>query len=143
MLVPVGKDKRLAESDALSKQPEKLADIYWSLSEINGKDISDFKSDFGREAHLIFNDGEKQVSGSSGCNLISGPYKTDGTPGKIRFSKFRSTLMMCPGPAMDLENEFTEIIENVAGYELREGTLLLSDADGKVLFKFRHSLSKE
>lgn len=142
-IVPVGKDRQPAESEALSRQAEKLTDTYWRLSEINGKDISEFKSDFGREAHLIFNEAEQQASGSSGCNLISGPYETGGTPGKIKFSKFRSTLMMCPGPAMDLENQFTEIIEEVAGYEFREGMLLLSDADGKVLFRFRHSLSKE
>ncbi len=142
-IVPVGKDKQPVESGALSKQGEKLTDTYWRLSEINGKDISEFKSDFGREAHLIFNGEDQQASGSSGCNLISGPYETGDTPGKIKFSKFRSTLMACPGPAMDLENQFTEIIEDVAGYELREGTLLLSDAEGKVLFRFRHSLSKE
>ncbi len=142
-IVPVDKNRQLAESEALSKQAEKLTDIYWRLSEINGKDISEFKSDFGREAHLIFNEAEQQAGGSSGCNLISGPYETGDTPGKIKFSKFRTTLMMCPGPAMDLENQFTEIIEDVTGYELREGMLLLSDADGKVLFKFRHSLGKE
>ncbi len=142
-IVPLDKDKQPVESDALRKQQEKLADIYWRLVEINGKNVSDFKSDIGREAHLIFSDEEKQASGSSGCNLISGPYETGDAPGKIKFNRFRSTLMMCPGPVMDLESEFTEKIEDVAGYELGEGMLSLPDADGKVLFRFRHSLSKE
>lgn len=142
-IVPVDKDHQPAEPAALSKQEEKLAGTYWRLSEINGKDVSNFKSDIGREAHLVFNDSDKQVNGSGGCNLVFGPYETGDAPGKIKFSKLRSTLMMCPGPAMEIENEFNTLIEHVAGYELREGMLLLSDADGKLLFRFRHSLGKK
>lgn len=140
-VVPLGNNDEVLESAALAKEKTELTGVYWKLTEINGKSLDSFQLNPGREAHLRFDAAKSMVSGNSGCNQIFGPYESGGSPGKILFKNLGSTMMMCIS-AMDLEQEFTATIKQVAQYELRNGTLVLSDAGGKALFRFSRALPK-
>lgn len=47
-----------------------------------------------REAHLIFAAHEQRISGSGGCNRITGGFDIDGD--KLRLSRTAGTMMACP-----------------------------------------------
>ena len=77
----------------MADQATILNDI-WALEEIEGAAVT--TADFGRELPVLeFHKVDGKVMGNSGCNQLSGSYKTDGD--KITFGPMISTKMACPG----------------------------------------------
>jgi heat shock protein HslJ len=81
-----------------------------------------------------FEDGT--VSGYSGCNTYNGPYTVDGSDMTIG-PDLASTQMACPGAQMEVEQEFLTRLSQVAGFEIDNDTLTLSDDEGEVLLRFQ------
>jgi heat shock protein HslJ len=82
-----------------------------------------------REPHLVFSS-EGRVSGSTGCNRVSGAYEKDGN--SLRFGQMVSTKMACPPPLMTLEQAFLQALGATAALQISGNTLTLKDAAGKV-----------
>ena len=49
------------------------------------------------------------------------------------------TNMACPPPADRVEREYLAALERVAGWQVDDGELVLSDADGRELLRFREA----
>ncbi|HEY8389178.1 MAG TPA: META domain-containing protein [Parasegetibacter sp.] len=99
----------------------------WVLTELMGKPIDST----GRPPYLQFS-AENQVTGSTGCNRLTGGFTLQGET-KLKFSPLATTKMYCPD--VD-ESGFLNALEKVNNYNIVSDMLILSN--GKILLaKFR------
>lgn len=84
-----------------------------------------------REPWIMLEPRYLRVTGSGGCNRISGNY--DVGEGTLTFGKLATTMMACP--TMDTEAEFIRALENTRRYRVRGRTLDLMDGGGRVLVR--------
>ncbi|WP_268033445.1 META domain-containing protein [Algoriphagus sp. PAP.12] len=104
----------------------------WTLVEISGIPVQTSGSE--KDAHLVFDSRDKEVTGSGGCNRIFGPYEID-KKNVLRFGEMGATRMACQDSPF--ENKFLETLKSVRYYEYSEGELLLKNGDKKVILKFQ------
>ena len=83
-------------------------------------------------AVVTFEDGG--VGGTSGCNSFFGSYTLDGD--LISIEQIGSTLMACPDPLMQQEQDFLAALSAAAGYAIDGETLQLLDAAGSAVATF-------
>jgi heat shock protein HslJ len=107
-----------------------LTGTYWKLTRLEGKPVPPREGP--REPHLVFRE-EKRVTGSGGCNSLTGGYKVQG--GEITFTEVAATRMAC-ARAMDLESAFFAVLEKVRSLKIREQHLELYDANGEMVASF-------
>ena len=74
------------------------------------------------------------LSGSAGCNRYSAPFTVDGA--KIKIGLAISTMMMCPQPIMDQEQQYLAAIQQAATYSIQGTRLELRDATGALLASY-------
>jgi heat shock protein HslJ len=77
---------------------------------------------------------EMRVSGSGGCNSVTGGFELAGN--RLRFTQMASTMMTCP-EGMEQEGAFLKTLEKVARYRISGDALTLADDKGKAVAKFR------
>lgn len=106
-----------------------LAGRYWTLVEINGQPVGETT----REAYLEFDNG--QVSGSGGCNRLTGAYQLDQETSSIRFGAVASTRMACPS-GMEVEQQLGAVLEQTDNYSLNGNVLTLNRARMAPLARF-------
>ena len=82
----------------------------------------------GVDITLSFAPDEMRVNGRV-VNLYNGAYTADGNT--IKFDGFASTMMMGEADAMETEAEYFQFMPTVETYELSDGKLTLTAADGK------------
>jgi heat shock protein HslJ len=82
-----------------------------------------------------FEDGT--VSGSSGCNQYTASYTVDGDA--LEIGTVAGTNMACPPPVDRVERAFLAALERVASWQIADGELVLSDAGGEELLRFREA----
>lgn len=106
-----------------------VADVPWTMTELAGAaPLADTVVDFNLTA-------DGTVSGSAGCNQYTG--SATFADGEMTLGpNLASTMMACEDPIMAQESAFIAALERVAGYELVDGELRLTDADGNVLARF-------
>src|SRR5262249_8377652 len=85
----------------------------------------------GKEPWIELDTKTKQVTGSGGCNRISGSY--EGGNGTLRFGHLVSTMMACP--SMQTEAAFLKALDATRRYRLDGRNLELMDDKGKVLVR--------
>jgi heat shock protein HslJ len=83
------------------------------------------------EPWIVLEPGSKRVSGSGGCNRISGTYETGA--GTLRFSPMISTKMACP--SMDTETAFLRALNGTRRYRIEGRILELMDGEGRPLVR--------
>jgi len=108
-----------------------LRGTYWKLVRLGGAPVQ--AAGKQREAHLIFANVEPRVSGSGGCNRITGGFELDGD--KLLLSRMASTRMACP-EGMDQEQRFLQSLGKVERYRVSGSHLDLMDAAGAVIARF-------
>ena len=75
------------------------------------------------------------VSGSSGCNRYTG--EATFADGEMTLGpNLASTRMACEEAIMSQEDAYLRLLQQVAGYEVVDGQLHLTDADGNLLARF-------
>jgi heat shock protein HslJ len=84
-------------------------------------------------ASATFADGT--VTGSTGCNRFTAPYTLDGE--KLEIGHVAATQMACPPPADKIERDYLAALDRVAAWDRTGDELVLSDAAGKELLRFR------
>jgi heat shock protein HslJ len=81
----------------------------WVLVSIGDTEISP-----GEDVTAQF-DGER-MAGSAGCNGYFAAYKTDAE--SLQMGPAGATMMMCPGPAMELEQSFLSALASANSYRI-------------------------
>jgi len=87
---------------------------------------------------ITANFAEGQMAGKSGVNNYFGPY-TAGPGDKFTIGPTGSTMMAGPPEAMEAEQSFFRLLEQVRTYRRTGGELTLADADSKALLTFTAS----
>jgi heat shock protein HslJ len=103
-----------------------LKDTSWVLVEISGQPVVE-----GTSPTLVFE--SEQAGGNGSCNSFGGSYEAGN--GKLTFGPLVSTLMYCEN-VMDQEIAYLAALQDATGYEIRDGILLILDADGLVVLIF-------
>jgi len=98
----------------------------WKLVEIAGHPAV-----AGSNPTLSFEKG--QAGGNGSCNSFGGAYEAGN--GKLSFGPLMSTLMYCEN-TMEQETAYLAALQEAAGYEIRDGILLILDANGQVALIF-------
>jgi heat shock protein HslJ len=110
-----------------------LESTEWQLTQVRtGAGLTEAIAGGGRGVWR-FSDG--RVSGSAGCNRLLGGYRLDGD--RLSFEpNLAGTMMACPPPLMEQEQAVVTALGDVAGYELGDAGLALTDAQGTRLLTF-------
>lgn len=89
------------------------------------------------EPYFVLSSKSHRVSGSGGCNSLTGSYELNGD--KLTFSQMASTLMACP-EGMDTEKAFLGALTEAKTWKITEQQLELFDVRGNILasFEARH-----
>ncbi|QNI38014.1 META domain-containing protein [Edaphobacter albus] len=106
-------------------------DTYWKLVRIGDRAIT--PADQQQEANLTFRSEGSRVTGSGGCNRLTGAYTLDGH--SLRIQGVASTRMACMR-GMETESKFLAVLEHVRGWKIVDRQLQLDDEDGKPLARF-------
>lgn len=101
-----------------------LEATYWKAVELAGKPVPALAAN--REAHLLFQAGGR-VSGSDGCNRITGGYELKGD--SIRFGQMAGTQMACVDTA-GLEQAFRAALKSASRLTIAGDRLELFDESG-------------
>ena len=113
---------------------QRLAGADWRLSELSGR--SAIPTEVSRRPWLRFEPDSGRVSGSAGCNRVTGPFTTD--RGAIRFGLLAATTMACLDEALTRqEDDFLAMLSSVNRYDLEGDTLLLLRGED-VVARFVH-----
>jgi len=125
-------DKQHPSQPALRYQAESpLRGTYWKLVRLGDMPVQ--VAEKQREPHLVLANFEPRVSGSGGCNRMTGSFDLDGD--KLRLRNMASTRMACVA-GMEQEQRFLQSIEKVERYRVRASHLELLDAGGAVIARF-------
>ena len=99
----------------------------WRLVELNGKPA--INSGGERGAHLRFPRGATRVTGSTGCNRLTGSVTRQGT--SLRFGPTAMTRMACVGGGInEQERAMLAALQATERYEIARDTLTLLGASG-------------
>ena len=116
-------------SNAQTQKP--LEGTYWKAVELAGKPLP--KQDPAHEAHLQFQPANR-VSGSDGCNRITGSYALKGD--LVTFGQLAGTQMACINVAASIERGFRDALKSATRLIVKGDRLELSDAKGQVVAAF-------
>jgi len=111
----------LADKYVLLKGKPSIEEKYWKLIQLHGSEVTPEKGD-RREANLMLKAAGNRITGSGGCNTISGIYTLSGDGG-VSFTQIISTKMECP--TMETEPKFIKVLGIVDQYTIKNDTLLL------------------
>lgn len=104
----------------------------WRLVQLGDQPV-DPGNEPQRDAQIRFEAGSGRVSGSGGCNRVSGTFQRSGS--SLRLSQLAATKMACADPATgERETQFFAALQTTASYRLHgPGRLALLDAGGRTV----------
>lgn len=108
-----------------------LRETYWKLVQLGDRPIHD--GDQQQEANLVFRTDGSRVTGSGGCNRLTGAYTVNDQ--SLRIQGIASTRMACTR-GMEIENRFLASLEHVRSWKISDRQLELDDEDGRPLARF-------
>ncbi|MGI9367840.1 MAG: YbaY family lipoprotein [Ruegeria sp.] len=107
-----------------------LENTQWSATEMNGEAL-----DTEKRPEIQFAQGGA-FGGSSGCNRFNGQAKVSGN--SLDFpDNMAATLMACPPPYGELEQQFFQALQRVTSYARAGNELILTDSAGEAVLRFR------
>ena len=113
------------------KADSPLRNTTWTLTELG--EVSVETADRQRTPNLTFAGDAPRVTGSGGCNRISGSFQLDGD--RLRFGPLAGTKMACAN-GMEQERRFLRALSKVERYRIVGRRLELLDARGAVVARF-------
>lgn len=108
-----------------------LENTNWNLTRLGDKDVAE--SGNQRTPCIFMESTGNRLSGSGGCNRLSGTYRVDKQT--IRFGPTGLTMMACPS-GMDTEKDFMEALGDTRKWKIQGNALEFYDEDGKLLLRF-------
>jgi len=116
---------------------DQVENIHWRLVRL--RDTPIIEASLQREAYLVLNSGSRRVTGSGGCNLISGSYKLKGD--RLTFGHMSVTMMAC-SRGMETEKDFLAGLRSAAKWKIEGPNLELLDAGGTLVARFERGPTK-
>ena len=107
----------------------------WAVFEIDGQGVD--ASDTQRRPSIELSADGNRVSGSTGCNRISGTFTQQGNA--LRFGRLAMTRVACVPDRSAIENAFVAAMEATTSQAIENQTLELQDATGAVRMRLRAS----
>lgn len=104
---------------------------YWKLVRLSETPVQTTEKQ--PEPHLIFASDAQRVSGSGGCNRVTGGFEFDGD--KLRLGRMAGTMMACL-TGMEQEQRFLQSMEKVERHRIIGSHLEMLDAVGAVMARF-------
>jgi copper homeostasis protein (lipoprotein) len=108
-----------------------LRNTYWRLVRLDDTPVQ--AAEKRREPHLIFARDQLRVSGSGGCNRVTGNFALNGDT--LRLRHIASTKMACVS-GMEQEQRFLQSLEKVERYRIGGRHLEMLDGSGAVIARF-------
>jgi len=108
-----------------------LGNTYWKLVHLGDAPVN--AASANQEPHIVLDSQTHRVSGSGGCNRVSGSYQLAGD--QLSFGQMVGTMMAC-AHGMDTERAFLNVLGQVKMWKMSGSTLELLDGAGKVLASF-------
>ena len=104
----------------------------WRLDQLGSEPVA-ASGDPKRDPQVQFDRRNGRVSGSGGCNRVSGTFERSGST--LKLSQLASTRMACTDPALGTkEQQFFAALQATASYRLQTPTrLALLDAGGRTV----------
>jgi heat shock protein HslJ len=102
-----------------------LGGTRWLLIELGGELVP--PGDGERAAHLVLDLTSSHLSGSGGCNRLTGGFELEGDA--LRFGPVATTMMHCGDETMARERAFLDALEATQSYAIEGTTLTLLDGD--------------
>ena len=104
----------------------------WQLEQL-GSELIEPSSDPRRNAQIQFDRSSGRVSGSGGCNRVTGTYERSGST--LRLRQLGATRMACPNEASTInETQFFAALQATASYRLQGNSRLsLLDSSGRTV----------
>jgi heat shock protein HslJ len=87
----------------------------------------------------VFARDERRVSGSGGCNRVTGGFELDGE--KLKLNSMAGTVMACAA-GMEQEQRFLQSLGKVERYRIRGSHLEMLDASGTMIARFEAKTSR-
>jgi copper homeostasis protein (lipoprotein) len=112
-----------------------LFETTWIAIEIDGQALD--VSDSQRQPAIVLSGDTRRVSGSTGCNRISGTFTQQGTG--LRFGMLAMTRVACVPDRSATENAFAAAMEATTSQVIENQILALRDASGTVRMRLRAS----
>lgn len=108
-----------------------LRGTQWKLVQLQGNPV---ETGGGREEpHLILSGSDTRVSGSGGCNRITGPFELNGD--RIKLPRMAMTMMACIA-GMEQEQRFLRTLEGVERFRIQGNILEFMNAAGDPAARF-------
>ena len=101
----------------------RLSESTWNVIDLEKKVVEKTQNN----PFITFDTNEMRVSGSGGCNRISGTFKSQPNSDQISFSQMITTRMACLN--METENTFLNLIGKVSFFKIENDTLTLYDSN--------------
>lgn len=108
-----------------------LEGVAWRLTQLEGQPVTVSGQD-QRAPFLQFDTQNRRVSGSGGCNRLTGAYQSG--PGTLRVGPVASTRMACLDQGTgERETRFFAALEATRGYRIAGRVLTLTGDGGQTL----------
>ncbi len=117
-------DTTSSSSSPSSASPE---NTNWQLIRLGDKTIT---PDSQRGPGITLNSAQHRITGSGGCNRITGSYTLEGD--KLKFGQMASTMMACVS-GMDTERAFLDALAKTDSWKITSDKLELLDVSGKTV----------
>ena len=108
-----------------------LQGTYWKLETLRGNAIERLRGQ--AEPHLILQTAKSQVSGSSGCNRLTGTYLLNGN--RLNLTRIAVIGKSCREGGKQAQ-AFTTALGQVVSWRVADRQLLLVDAQGRPIVQF-------
>ncbi|MEJ7686133.1 MAG: META domain-containing protein [Variovorax sp.] len=104
----------------------------WQLDQL-GNELIEPSSDPQRNPQVQFDRNSGRVTGTGGCNRVSGVYERNGS--LLRLRQLNATRMACASEALNInETQFFAALQATASYRLQgSARLALLDAGGRTV----------
>jgi copper homeostasis protein (lipoprotein) len=112
-----------------------LENSYWKLTRLRDQGV--LVAEGQREPYLILRPQDHRLSGSGGCNRMTGGYRVEGE--HLTFGPVAATMMACPD-GMATERAFFETLGEVRSFRIEGEHLELLDAAGASLARLERRL---
>ena len=111
--------------------PAPLENTHWKLTILANANV--LLRPQQREAYFVLNPANRSVTGSGGCNRLTGSYQLNGD--RLSFSRIASTMMACVD-GMETEQLFLKALGRVNRWRITGQRLELFDGSGSSVARF-------
>ncbi|MFK4069635.1 META domain-containing protein [Streptomyces sp. NPDC029674] len=130
MTLTTAKGDRVAFTSQPAEPDAPLTGTKWQVNSVgDARTTASLPKAVADKVHLTFEDGK--VRGNLGCNDVTA--KAEAKDGRITFGAPATTRKLCQGEAMTTERKLLKIFDGTARYEVKQGTLKITAADGTVI----------